>query len=339
MKRLIKLMFGTAVSMLVLGSIVAYASFPMTISNDNFDSYFDNDDYIIVNSWGWTSWSTHPTPVVKATNYVSAPNSLTRPFTDDKFYAMQKTLSSEDVLNVDNPGDLTFSVWVRCRNAFWSPLVIQIGENGGQDRVYFSTGGNSSWTYKYRGNGDVWHDILDLGGQPLEVSHGDSETETFNRVELKMTWNALDVSYGSTYTVQIFDQSNNPLSPLTTCEIVDEDARDNGTVDVVDWFGLTAGAGQHEVWLDNLVITAEAAVVDYTPQNPLAKKSVTIGYDGAEGYLYKTMVGDTPPGDTEADVVVAGENDGEWTDSGDDSRSSPGDVDKRFYRTTEADVQ
>jgi len=337
MKRLIKVMFGTAGSILVLGFAVAYASFPMTISNDNFDAYPDDADYIIVNSWGWTSWSTYATPVVKATHNVSAPNSLTRTIPGDKYFAMQKTLASEDVLNAQNAGDITLSVWVRCRNAYWSPLVIQIGESGAQDRVYFLTGGYSSWTYKYRGKDDSVNDILDFGGQPLEVPSG--VDEAYNRVELKMTWDAINVTYGSTYTVQIFDENDSPLSPVTTCEVVDEDLRDNGTVDFVDWFGLSAGAGQHEVWLDNLVITAEAAVVDYTPQNPLATQSVTIEFDGAEGYLYKTLVGDTPPGDTEADVVVAGGNDGEWTDSGDDSRSSPGDVDKRFYRTTEADVQ
>ena len=337
MKKLIKSMFGTMVGLLVFGAAAAYATFPMTISNDNFDAYPDDADYIIFNSWGWTSWSTYPTPVVEATNNVSAPNSLTRTIPGDMYYAMQQTLAGEDVLNAQNAGDITLSVWVRCRNAYWSPLIIQIGESGAEDRVYFLTGGSNSWTYKYRGKDSTVHDILDFGGQPLEVAHGDSET--FNRIELKMFWDAINVTYGSTYTVQIFDENDSPLSPVTTCEVINDDLRDNGTVDFVDWFGLSAGAGQHEVWLDNLVITAEAAVVDFTPQNTSATQSVTIEIDGAEGYLYDVLIGDTPPGDTVTDQAVAGGNDGEWTDSGDDSRPSPGDVDKRFYRTTEADVQ
>jgi len=226
--------------------LAAGAQASVILTNDNFDGYNDMDDYITVNTWGWTAFSTSPHPYVRASHNVSAPHGLS----DDEFqnFAMQKVLGSPIT-----GGDVTLSFYARYRNAYWSPIQIQMGQNGAQDRVYFLAGGNNSWTYKYMGLNGAWTDILDTGGvNPLEVSHGSAEA--FERVDLTLTWNGTD--YDSTYEVQIFDINGNPRSQLTTCQILDQDFRDNGIIEDFDWILFNAPGSNHPRWVDNLYLEA-----------------------------------------------------------------------------------
>jgi hypothetical protein len=128
----------------------AGAAFSDLIVDDDFDAYSSGDNYLTENTQGWVTWGGIPT--VRTDNFVSSPNSLTGPDGDAANrgnYGMQKTLTGSDVIDSSNPADVTWSFKLRGANPYWTPVKVQIGVSGAQDRAYFSCGDNSSFYFKY----------------------------------------------------------------------------------------------------------------------------------------------------------------------------------------------
>ena len=238
MRKLLTIMF---VMMLAAGAQA------VILTNDNFDAHSELDDYITVNTWGWTAFSTLPHPYVRASWNVSAPNGLG----DDLWqnFAMQKVLGSPVT-----GADLTMSFYSKLRNGYWSPINIQIGENGAQDRLYFNVGGFGSWTFKYKGLNGATVDILDFGGNPLEVGWSGAGGERFLKTVITVPWVGGGAGYGSTYDVQIFEVDGTPLCPVNTCTILDQDFQDNGQIDDIDFILVNANGNNHPRWIDDLYI-------------------------------------------------------------------------------------
>jgi PEP-CTERM motif len=233
--------------MIVFVMVLATGAQALIITDDNFEGYNVNDVYTSVNSWGWSTWTTGRDPIVRASYSVSPPNGL---FGNVDFIGWN--MKNELASNVTG-ADIEMSFYVRGRNLYLTPLVVQFGESmASQDRVYFSAGGNASWTYKYMGLNGAWTDIVDFDGNPLEVGWGGTGGERFEKVVITMPWNGTD--YGSTYNVQIFEVDGTPLSPVNACQILDADFQEDGDIDSIGAINLSAIGSNHYVWLDDLYI-------------------------------------------------------------------------------------
>lgn len=231
------------------------------ICDDNFDNYRPGDVYTSVNPWGWTNWVRETfAPTVRAEMCKTPPNSLTGPMNDPEFrgqYYMQLTLYGNDVLCAANGGgDVSWSITLRGTKPYRSPLLLQLGTGGVQDRVCFSVGGNNSSTFKYRGFGNTWHEIFDFDGNPLVCI-----VYTWYRIELRMLWDPVRENYGWEYRVQIFDENDEALSPVTTCTILDAN-RNDGVIKYINWFGLSAATQNHCMHIDNMKIVSDEPFFD-----------------------------------------------------------------------------
>ena len=234
-----KTLMTTLIVMMLAASAQAYL-----ITDDNFDGYNAGDIYTDVNPWGWQAWSAGSEPRVWASYNVSTPQCIMGP--NQISWNMKNNLTS----NVTG-ADILMSFYVRARNAWNTPLTIQFGESDqSQDRVYFQAGANSSWYYKYKGLGGLYTNILDFNGNPYEVPHGTGER--YQQVVMSLVWNGTD--YGNTYNVQIFEVDGTAVTPVNVAAILDADSREDGDIDFVGNFSITAGWANHQVWLDDLYI-------------------------------------------------------------------------------------